>query len=182
MHTQPSFFHQQSLITCIDNSQFFLSQGFDQLSGLHRNCSSAECEGWRRSNRVIVADSAFASVNTLVAARTVLGLYFIGVVKTAHKNFPKAALETWYDNLEAMRKQIAPLAKPREENGRRTLQERLGQIELYNVRFVLYYYGCHYSCSSHLHFHLEGEGSCASGIYYMTHTPSEGILTRRHYR
>lgn len=46
---------------------------------------------WFGSKRVILADSAFASFNTCVALLCV-GLYFIGIVKTASKFFPKLFL------------------------------------------------------------------------------------------
>ena len=48
---------------------------------------------WRGSGRVILADSAFASVKSAVALRKELGLYFLGLVKTAHRHFPKKYLQ-----------------------------------------------------------------------------------------
>ena len=47
---------------------------------------------WKGSGRLIVADSAFASVKSAVALRNLLGLYFHGLVKTAHSKFPKKYL------------------------------------------------------------------------------------------
>ena len=47
---------------------------------------------WHRSNRVTVADSAFASVATAMEAKR-LGLGFVGCVKTATKSFPKEKLK-----------------------------------------------------------------------------------------
>ncbi|CAG4952550.1 unnamed protein product [Parnassius apollo] len=44
-------------------------------------------EPWRGSGRVIVGDSWFASVKTAVELFKV-GLYFIGLVKTAHSFYP----------------------------------------------------------------------------------------------
>jgi hypothetical protein len=48
-------------------------------------------EPWRRSDRVVCADSYFASVSTAMELREI-GLRFIGVVKTATKKFPMAYL------------------------------------------------------------------------------------------
>lgn len=45
------------------------------------------------SERTVVADSAFASFKTAEALLTHRGLYFIGLVKTATKQFPKAWLQ-----------------------------------------------------------------------------------------
>jgi hypothetical protein len=43
---------------------------------------------WHGSGRLVVADSAFASVKTAVRMRKV-GMHFIGMVKTAHSKYPK---------------------------------------------------------------------------------------------
>jgi hypothetical protein len=48
-------------------------------------------EPWLRSNRVVHADSAFSSVLTARQLRK-RGLFFMGIVKTAHKQFPKKYL------------------------------------------------------------------------------------------
>jgi len=50
---------------------------------------------WIATGRVVIADSAFSSVQALIALFQ-LGLYFIGCVKTAHKSFPKQFLKNWY--------------------------------------------------------------------------------------
>lgn len=42
---------------------------------------------------MVIADSAFASVKSAVALRKELGLYFMGMVKTAHRQFPKTYLQ-----------------------------------------------------------------------------------------
>ncbi|POM70815.1 hypothetical protein PHPALM_12696 [Phytophthora palmivora] len=47
------------------------------------------------SGCTIVADSAFASVKTLVQLNLLLGLYFIGMVKTATKEYPLEYLKCW---------------------------------------------------------------------------------------
>ena len=46
------------------------------------------------SGRIVIADSAFASVKTLEALRF-RGLYFMGIVKTASKRYPKEFLSSW---------------------------------------------------------------------------------------
>lgn len=51
-------------------------------------------ESLRGTGRVVVADSAFASVKSACALKTHLGLYFQGLVKTAHRMFPKKYLQT----------------------------------------------------------------------------------------
>ena len=48
---------------------------------------------WAGSGRIVVADSAFASVKTAVALKEHNGLFFMGLVKTAHKKFPKKFLQ-----------------------------------------------------------------------------------------
>lgn len=48
-------------------------------------------KAWHGTGRVVLGDSAFASVTTAIALRKA-GLFFTGLVKTATKFFPKAAL------------------------------------------------------------------------------------------
>ena len=45
-------------------------------------------KNWHGTGRVIVADSAFASVKSAVALKA-RGLFFMGLVKTAHRKYPK---------------------------------------------------------------------------------------------
>ncbi|OWY95099.1 hypothetical protein PHMEG_00034987, partial [Phytophthora megakarya] len=52
---------------------------------------------YKGSGRTIVADSAFASVKTLVQLEAHLGLYFMGMVKTATVEYPKQALTNWFE-------------------------------------------------------------------------------------
>ena len=52
---------------------------------------------WGGSGRVVVADSAFSSVQTLVQMKSKLGLNFMGMVKTAHRRFPKKFLNECYE-------------------------------------------------------------------------------------
>ena len=44
------------------------------------------------SNRTVVGDSAFSSVSTARACQQ-YGLHFMGIIKTAHKQYPKAILQ-----------------------------------------------------------------------------------------
>ena len=52
------------------------------------------CAGLKGTGRVIIADSAFASVKSGVALKKQLGLFFLGCVKTAHSRFPKKYLQS----------------------------------------------------------------------------------------
>jgi len=54
-------------------------------------------QNWAGTGRIVTADSAFSSVKTLVALHKDLGLYFQGIVKTAHREYPKQYLNTWYN-------------------------------------------------------------------------------------
>lgn len=53
------------------------------------------CWPWRGSGRIVIADSAFASVKTLIAVKNLLGLFFMGAVKTAHTLYPRAYFTAW---------------------------------------------------------------------------------------
>ena len=46
------------------------------------------------TGRIVIVDSAFSSVKTFIALKQ-RGLYFMGLVKTAHKQFPKVWLKNW---------------------------------------------------------------------------------------
>ena len=46
-------------------------------------------KNWIGTGRVIVADPTFASVKSDVAIKEHNGLYFMGLVKTVHRKFPK---------------------------------------------------------------------------------------------
>ena len=46
------------------------------------------------TGRVVHADSPFSSVKTLLALQE-RGLHFMGMVKTAHKEYPLAYLKSW---------------------------------------------------------------------------------------
>ena len=50
------------------------------------------CKPWLGSDRIVCGDSAFASVKTAVALQK-RGLHFTGLVKTAHRKFPKQFLD-----------------------------------------------------------------------------------------
>lgn len=49
---------------------------------------------WRGTGRIIIADSAFASVKSAVNLKKENGLFFLGLVKTASRKFPKAHLNS----------------------------------------------------------------------------------------
>ena len=49
---------------------------------------------WFGSKRTVIGDSAFASFSTCVALLS-MGLFFIGIVKTATSKFPKAFFNAW---------------------------------------------------------------------------------------
>jgi hypothetical protein len=55
------------------------------------------CNPFKGRPRIVVTDSAFSSVNTLVAVRQNLGMYFMGAVKTAHTKYPKQLLTEWFN-------------------------------------------------------------------------------------
>ena len=44
------------------------------------------------TGRIVVGDSWFGSVKTCIQLLKLNGLYFIGLVKTAHKGYPKEKL------------------------------------------------------------------------------------------
>ncbi|POM59331.1 hypothetical protein PHPALM_31954 [Phytophthora palmivora] len=50
-------------------------------------------EFYKGSGRTVVADSAFAYVKTLVQLENISGLYFMGMVKTASREYPKAYMK-----------------------------------------------------------------------------------------
>ena len=52
------------------------------------------CAPWRGTARTIIADSAFSSVKSLLALLD-QGLYFMGMVKTATKEYPRKQLLQW---------------------------------------------------------------------------------------
>lgn len=54
------------------------------------------CAPWAGSGRYVVMDSAFGSVKTCIALLTHLGLFCIGMVKTASRCFPKKWFSDWY--------------------------------------------------------------------------------------
>lgn len=53
-------------------------------------------EPWFGTGRTAVGDSYFASVETLLALAK-HGMYFMGIVKTAHKEYPMQHLKNWYN-------------------------------------------------------------------------------------
>jgi len=66
-------------------------QSLKRFNDLGSGCAFIQrlCEPWRfGSNRTVVADSAFSSLNTCEQLLS-RGLLFMGMVTTAHKRFPK---------------------------------------------------------------------------------------------
>ena len=55
------------------------------------------------TGRSVVADSAFSSVQTLKALTILFGLWFMGMVKTAHALFPKEFFEDCFSDNERKR-------------------------------------------------------------------------------
>jgi hypothetical protein len=51
---------------------------------------------WAGSGRYTVMDSAFGSVKTCIAMLSILGLYCIGMVKTASRCYPKKWFNDWF--------------------------------------------------------------------------------------
>jgi hypothetical protein len=56
------------------------------------------CQPWQGSGRTVIGDSAFASVKTLQALQCELGLFFMGMVKTASRCYSKAFFKKWYED------------------------------------------------------------------------------------
>ena len=54
------------------------------------------CAPWHGSGRYVVMDSAFGSVKTCIALITILGLFCVGMVKTASRCYPKKWFADWY--------------------------------------------------------------------------------------
>lgn len=58
---------------------------------------------WQYKNKVVIADSAFSSMVTLMALFCLFGTFFMGIVKTAHTHFPSDLFHEWYRETEASR-------------------------------------------------------------------------------
>jgi hypothetical protein len=52
---------------------------------------------WAGSGRYTVMDSAFGSVKTCIAMLSILGLFCMGMVKTASRLYPKQWFRDWYN-------------------------------------------------------------------------------------
>ena len=67
------------------------------VEGLSAGCNSVYllCQPWFNTGRMVAADSAFASVHTVLEMRKRAGLNFMGCVKTAYSMFPKKYLEDY---------------------------------------------------------------------------------------
>lgn len=57
-------------------------------------CTLRLTRSYHNTGRIVIGDAWFASVATMTALHE-HGLYFTGIVKTAHKNFPTAAITQW---------------------------------------------------------------------------------------
>ena len=77
-----------------------IQEGKASMAGkeFHNECSTGGAAAvlrlvkpWFETGRLVVGDSAYASVDTAIACRN-HGLHFTGLVKTAHKKFPKNVL------------------------------------------------------------------------------------------
>lgn len=62
-------------------------------------CTLRLTKSYHGRPRIVVGDAWFASVATLQALHQ-KGLYFIGIVKTAHKNYPSAIINAWSNDME----------------------------------------------------------------------------------
>lgn len=58
---------------------------------------------WQFKQKVVIADSAFSSLVTLMALFCLFGPYFMGIVKTAHTHFPSDLLHEWFRETEVSR-------------------------------------------------------------------------------
>jgi hypothetical protein len=58
-------------------------------------------QNWFHTNRIVIGDSAFASLKTLNALHNnVGGLFFMGMVKTAHTGYPLHYLKEWDETID----------------------------------------------------------------------------------
>lgn len=58
---------------------------------------------WKYQNKVVIADSAFSSLLTLMALWCLYKTFFIGIVKTAHSFFPNEYFKNWFAMEESRR-------------------------------------------------------------------------------
>jgi hypothetical protein len=63
-----------------------------------RLCETAGIVG---SRRTVYGDSYFSSIDTSLQL-SAHGLYFSGIVKTAHAGYPKMFLKDWYSGIEKL--------------------------------------------------------------------------------
>lgn len=81
------------------NDQAYLEcEARSEVYAAHTAITLRLAKPWFGSKRTVVADSAFASVETLLALRK-HDLHFMGCVKTAHSGFCKAYLKQWAQKL-----------------------------------------------------------------------------------
>jgi len=57
-------------------------------------------ESYKNTGRIIHADASFASVNSLVAAYVELKVFFNGMIKSCHKEYPLEYFYDWHEELQ----------------------------------------------------------------------------------
>jgi hypothetical protein len=80
----------------VESKEDMSSLDFQRMYGAGTAATLRLTTPWMGSKRVVVADSAFSSVKTLEALHKERGLYFMGMVKTAYKKYPKQFFAQWY--------------------------------------------------------------------------------------
>ena len=73
---------------CTGDSLLCIQGSLTYQQGLH---TLRICEPWHGTGRILVADSAFASVTTAIECKK-CGLFFTGILKTASREYPKEYL------------------------------------------------------------------------------------------
>ena len=94
--------------------QLEIMEGAEAMkSKLHNKEYGAGCgvvlrlvQPWQFKQKVVIADSAFSSMITLMALFCLFGTFFMGIVKTAHTHYPSDFLHQWYRDTEASRNEL----------------------------------------------------------------------------
>ncbi len=58
------------------------------------------CDNWKGTYRTIHTDAAFASVKCLIATWNELKLFFNGMIKTGHTEFPLEYMYNWHEDIQ----------------------------------------------------------------------------------
>ncbi len=77
-----------------DNDQYQMLLANQQVYAYNTAVTLRLVKPWFGSNRTVIGDSAFSSIDTLLALKN-RGLHFMGCIKTAHKGFCKGFLNHW---------------------------------------------------------------------------------------